>query len=269
MTRAGQIGTGIGLTINDQMWFGQCIRGGESSTLTTSWLTMNGSAATFPGTVTASGYVGVTKSMVGLSNVDNTSDLDKPISTATQTALNAKQNTLSGTGFVKSNGGTGTISYDNNAYYLASNPSGFTSNTGTVASMGGISGSSNVNGAIITGSTLSLAPADATNGGVVTTGIQTFGGDKTFTATVTATGFFNSSDAKLKNIIERDGDTVKFTWKDKRDDKIHIGYIAQEVQEKYPDQVSEDTNGMLTVNYIEVLVAKIQELENRIKQLEK
>jgi hypothetical protein len=40
------------------------------------------------------------KSAVGLSNVDNTSDLNKPISTATQTALNAKQNTIT----------TGTIS---------------------------------------------------------------------------------------------------------------------------------------------------------------
>jgi len=37
------------------------------------------------------------KSDVGLSNVDDTSDLDKPISTATQTALNAKQDSL-GTG---------------------------------------------------------------------------------------------------------------------------------------------------------------------------
>ena len=33
---------------------------------------------------------GVTKSEVGLSNVDNTSDINKPISTATQTALNTK-----------------------------------------------------------------------------------------------------------------------------------------------------------------------------------
>lgn len=39
---------------------------------------------------------GVTKSQVGLGNVDNTSDSDKPISTATQTALNGKQNKLSG-----------------------------------------------------------------------------------------------------------------------------------------------------------------------------
>jgi len=94
-------------------------------------------------------------------------------------------------------------------------------------------------------------------------------GNATFAGSVTATGFFNSSDARLKDIIDRDGDTVKFTWKDGRDSKIHIGYIAQEVKEKYPDQVSKDANGMLTVNYIEVLVAKIQELENRIKQLEK
>ena len=39
----------------------------------------------FTGTVN-----GVTKSMVGLSNVDNTSDLNKPVSTATQSALNLK-----------------------------------------------------------------------------------------------------------------------------------------------------------------------------------
>lgn len=36
----------------------------------------------------------VTKAQVGLGNVDNTSDLNKPISTATQTALNTKQDTL-------------------------------------------------------------------------------------------------------------------------------------------------------------------------------
>jgi hypothetical protein len=41
------------------------------------------------------GNVTLTKSDVGLSNVDNTSDADKPVSTDTQTALNAKQNTLS------------------------------------------------------------------------------------------------------------------------------------------------------------------------------
>jgi len=37
---------------------------------------------------------GTTKADVGLDNVDNTSDINKPISTATQNALNGKQNTL-------------------------------------------------------------------------------------------------------------------------------------------------------------------------------
>ena len=41
-----------------------------------------------------SGNIDLTKSDVGLGNVDNTSDLNKPISTATQTALNAKQDTI-------------------------------------------------------------------------------------------------------------------------------------------------------------------------------
>lgn len=47
---------------------------------------------TFTGTVS-----GVSKSMVGLGSVDNTSDLAKPISTATQSALNLKANIASPT----------------------------------------------------------------------------------------------------------------------------------------------------------------------------
>jgi hypothetical protein len=54
-----------------------------------------------------SGNIDLTKSDVGLSNVDNTSDINKPISSATQTALNAKQNTLvSGTNIKTINGNT-------------------------------------------------------------------------------------------------------------------------------------------------------------------
>lgn len=45
---------------------------------------------TFTGTVT-----GVSKAHVGLGNVDNTSDADKPVSTAQQTALNLKANNAS------------------------------------------------------------------------------------------------------------------------------------------------------------------------------
>mgnify|MGYP000565789603 CR=1 FL=1 len=46
----------------------------------------------FTGTVS-----GITKSMVGLANVDNTSDSSKPVSAATQTALDAKLSTTTAT----------------------------------------------------------------------------------------------------------------------------------------------------------------------------
>lgn len=39
------------------------------------------------------GNINITKANIGLGNVDNTSDEDKPVSTATQTALNGKANT--------------------------------------------------------------------------------------------------------------------------------------------------------------------------------
>ena len=58
------------------------------------------------------------KTDIGLGNVDNTSDANKPVSTATQTALNLKQNQLNGTGFVKATGTT--ISYDNSTYLSTS-----------------------------------------------------------------------------------------------------------------------------------------------------
>lgn len=54
-----------------------------------------------------SGLSGLTKAQVGLANADNTSDANKPVSSATQTALNAKQDTLvSGTNIKTINGST-------------------------------------------------------------------------------------------------------------------------------------------------------------------
>lgn len=85
------------------------------------------------------GAVTLSKGDVGLGNVDNTSDVDKPVSNATQTALNAKQDTLaSGTNIKTINGSsilgsgnieTGTVKVhvvstlptqmENDSFYLA------------------------------------------------------------------------------------------------------------------------------------------------------
>jgi hypothetical protein len=63
-------------------------------------------------------FAAVTKSDVGLSNVDNTADTGKPVSTATQTALNAKQDAL---GFTAENVANkdidGTLAADSDTKY--------------------------------------------------------------------------------------------------------------------------------------------------------
>ena len=75
--------------------------------------------------------ISLTKSDIGLGNIDNISDLNKPISTATQTALNTKQNTLvSGTNIKTLNGntliGSGDLIINNN--YTAGSGINITSN---------------------------------------------------------------------------------------------------------------------------------------------
>jgi hypothetical protein len=73
--------------------------GGVTSDIQTQ---LNGKEATITAGTTGQYYRGdksfqtLDKAAVGLSNVDNTSDANKPISTATQTALDGKQATITG-----------------------------------------------------------------------------------------------------------------------------------------------------------------------------
>jgi hypothetical protein len=92
----------------------------------------------------------------------------------------AAASTLSGTVQV-ANGGTGLTTAGLTGQVLTTVAGGTLSwTTPTTISVGTISNTSNVNGASITGGILNLAPADVTNGGVVTTGNQTFAGSKSF-----------------------------------------------------------------------------------------
>lgn len=113
---------------------------------------------------------------------------------------------------------------------------------------------------------------------------QTIGGAKNLTAAltgtsavfsgnVTATGFYNSSDIRLKELTGNNFKAdkislISYNWKDGRDTLTHIGYSAQDVLSLMPDAVSTDDKGFLAVNYIEVLVAKVDFLERRLKELE-
>jgi hypothetical protein len=92
-------------------------------------------------------------------------------------------------------------------------------------------------------------------------------GNGLFSGSVTATAFFASSDIRLKDIISHDGDMITYKWKDGRDDKIHYGYSAQNLQNINPNLVNKNDDGFLSVNYTETLVLKVRELEKEVQLL--
>lgn len=69
-----------------------------------------------------------------------------------------------------------------------------------VTAVGAISGSSTANGVSIAGGVLTLAPADGTNGGVITTGTQTLAGAKTFSGNTTMSGTLTGGNSASSTI---------------------------------------------------------------------
>ena len=94
----------------------------------------------------------------------------------------------------------------------------------------------------------------------------------TLTGLLYAPGYFETSDKRLKTQLEANyapqnvGDIQAYLYI--KDGKEEVGYYAQEVSEIIPSAVAEGADGFLTVAYNQVLVAKIQYLENKLKQLE-
>ncbi len=92
--------------------------------------------------------------------------------------------------------------------------------------------------------------------------------------TATATNFILSSDKTLKNKIkEIDTNHIDVNWKNfelKSEPGVkRAGVIAQELEEKHPEFVRTDDEGMKSVAYIDLLITKIAELEARLEKLEK
>ena len=91
----------------------------------------------------------------------------------------------------------------------------------------------------------------------------------TFISTVTASNFILSSDKRLKeNIKKVDNKHIDVNWKTfemKSDEgQSRYGVIAQELEEVHPEFVRTDDKGMKSVAYIDLLIAKIAELEARL-----
>ena len=92
-------------------------------------------------------------------------------------------------------------------------------------------------------------------------------------SSITATSFFESSDASLKTLI---ADNYQAKGIDSviaklyiKNGKEELGYFAQDLQDVLPSAVSKGSDGLLNLSYREVHTAKIAYLEERIKQLEK
>jgi hypothetical protein len=121
----------------------------------------------------------------------------------------------------------------------------------------------------ITGGTISGTTAAFTG---AITGISA-----SFTGTLVASNsILSGSDIKLKKDIKP---LTNLAWTDKLNfveykmkaeeiDRRRYGVIAQEVELLAPELVSETEEGVKVVNYIDLLIAKIARLEQRIKILE-
>lgn len=88
----------------------------------------------------------------------------------------------------------------------------------------------------------------------------------------------NPSDINLKNNIEqiktdsnilKNLNPVSFTFKDDDQNKKHYGFIAQELENLYPELVSNSELGFKTVNYIEMIPVLLSQMKNMQQEIDK
>jgi hypothetical protein len=95
----------------------------------------------------------------------------------------------------------------------------------------------------------------------------------TATGSITATSFFESSDATIKTLVQDDYQAkgiesivAKLYIKN---GKHELGYFAQDLEGILPSAVNKGTDGLLNLSYREVHTAKIAYLEEEIRQIKK
>jgi hypothetical protein len=98
-------------------------------------------------------------------------------------------------------------------------------------------------------------------------------GGGSFTSSVTASSFFESSDATIKTLVQDnyqakgiENVVAKLYIKN---GKQELGYFAQDLESILPSAVNKGSDGLLNLSYREVHTAKIAALEKEIAELKK
>ena len=95
---------------------------------------------------------------------------------------------------------------------------------------------------------------------------------------IRAGSFDSTSDENLKDIVENftlslkdiaDAPLVKFTWKDKNDDRINVGSIAQYWNNILPEAVDMGEDGTLSMDYSKLALSSAISLAREVQKLRK
>ena len=176
----------------------------------------------------------------------------------------------------------GTDSHTSGTYTTAENNSEFACgkynkfNVNQIFSIGvGTGDNARKNALYITTDGVIGGDSQLTNGGTSMFGLKINGGIQASEGMISPT-YLNSSDERLKKDIEtisdNDIDKVKNvnlkSYVFKSDNSKHYGVIAQDVEKAgLSELVMNGSDGMKSVDYISLLILKISELENEIKNL--
>jgi hypothetical protein len=264
-TRNAQVGIGFGITSSNEYWVGPATAGFAGVMSGTPWLRLNGTTAQINGNNIihagniASQTAGTATNAVNVGVTDDT--------TTNATHYITFVNTASG----------------NRAIEVSSSKLTYNPSTGGLTTAGNITGSdiyairasNTASGVIYFGNSgaqyLFYNGAGAYS---LTSGTLTVGG------IVYATDFSASSDYRLKDNIATIPNAlrrvlgmrgVNFTRADDESNRLHMGVIAQEMEEIAPEVVSTDEHGMKSVSYtglVGILIEAVKELQTKVEALQ-
>ncbi len=186
-------------TITSGVWSGTAIANNKLANSTTilgsTTMTLGGTVTSVTGLTslaanTLSGTLsGTATSLATGRTISTTGDITYTSSsfdgTANVTGAATLTNTAVTAGSYGSSTAIPTFTVDSKGRLTAANEVSIIAGVNTV---GSIAGTSNAKGATISGTSITLTPADGTNGGVVTNATQTFAGAKTFASNVFVNG---------------------------------------------------------------------------------